>query len=54
MSWLQKVLKVLGKVTDVLIRGRQAGLWTEKQTPGSSPSSPLGSPHKPEDTRGIR
>jgi hypothetical protein len=30
MGWLGKVLKVIGKITDVLIKGREAGLWTEK------------------------
>ena len=27
---LGKVRKVLGKLTDLLIKGRQAGLWSEK------------------------
>jgi len=28
--FLLKLRKVLGKLTDLLIKGRQAGLWTEK------------------------
>lgn len=31
---LGKVRKLLGKLTDVLIKGRQAGLWSEKKGPG--------------------
>jgi len=30
---LGKVRKVLGKLTDLLIKGRQAGLWDRKNTP---------------------
>ncbi len=30
MAILGKVIKVIGKITDVLIQGREAGLWTEK------------------------
>lgn len=26
--------KILGRLTDLLIKGRQAGLWTEKNTVG--------------------
>lgn len=43
MSWISKVFKVLGKLTDILSKGRDAGLWTE------NPSVPgkLGKPHDP-------
>ena len=30
LSIIGTVRKVLGKLTDILIKGRQAGLWTEK------------------------
>jgi hypothetical protein len=33
MGFLKGLLKVLGKLTDVLIKGRQAGLFNEKQGP---------------------
>jgi hypothetical protein len=32
MSWLLKIRKVLTIVTDLLLKGRQAGLWNEKPT----------------------
>ena len=35
MNWLSKVFGVLGKITDVLLKGRQAGLWSEKS--GATP-----------------
>lgn len=28
---LGKAKKILGKLTDVLVKGRQAGLWSEKK-----------------------
>ncbi len=31
---LGKARKVLGKLTDLLIKGRQAGLWSEKNKVG--------------------
>jgi hypothetical protein len=37
-GWLSKVAKVLGKLTDVLVAGRKAGLW-EKQ---AGPNIPQG------------
>lgn len=33
MSWLLKVRKVLGKIADIFIAGREAGLWTKKNNP---------------------
>jgi len=30
LNVLGKVRKILGKITDLLIKGRQAGLWSEK------------------------
>ena len=33
-AWLLVVRKVLGKITDVLIKGRQAGLYDVKKGPG--------------------
>ena len=32
-SALGKVRKILGKLTDLLIKGRQAGLWDKKNGP---------------------
>lgn len=32
-SALGKIRKVLGKLTDLLIRGREAGLWDKGQGP---------------------
>lgn len=32
-GWLTKALKIVGKITDVLIRGRAAGLWYKKAGP---------------------
>lgn len=49
---LGKVVKVLGKITDVLIKGREAGLWTEKpNVPGK-----MGKPHDPSfpDIKGYK
>lgn len=40
MKWLSKVLKVIGKITDVLIKGREAGLWSEGQGPNVSKGKP--------------
>lgn len=37
MGFLSKLLKVIGKITDVLIRGRQAGLWDKGQGPDLNP-----------------
>jgi len=31
---LGKARKILGKLTDLLIKGRQAGLWSEKNKVG--------------------
>ena len=33
LSVLGKARKILGKITDFLIKGRQAGLWTENNKP---------------------
>lgn len=42
MTLLGKVRKIIGKLTDILIQGRQAGLWTEKDgaKPGAAPHDP--------------
>jgi len=45
----KKIASFLGKLTDVLIKGRQAGLWSQKQG-----GSTLDQPHKPEDIGGIK
>lgn len=49
MADLKKILlgarKVLGKLTDLLMMGRNAGLWTEK--PGIGGASDKGLPHQP-------
>lgn len=39
---LGKLWKLIGKLTDILIQGRQAGLWTEKDgvRPGAAPHDP--------------
>lgn len=37
LSVLGKVRAVLGKLTDLLIKGRQAGLWDEKNGPNPGP-----------------
>lgn len=34
-SWLTKALKIVGKITDVLVRGRAAGLWDKKAGPNN-------------------
>lgn len=34
MKWLTAIRKFLGAITDVLIKGRQAGLYDEKNGPG--------------------
>lgn len=47
MGWLSKVLKVLGKLTDVLVKGRQAGLWDKGHGPNVGNPPSLGSPHDP-------
>lgn len=49
---LGKIVKVIGKVTDVLIKGREAGLWTEK--PGVTVGK--GKPHDPSfpDIKGYK
>lgn len=33
MGFLRKVIVVLGKLTDLLLKGREEGLWSEKQGP---------------------
>jgi hypothetical protein len=33
VGFLLKVRKVLGIITDLLLKGRQAGLWNEKNRP---------------------
>ena len=40
------VRKVLGKITDVLLIGRNAGWWSRKPGIGDSTGS-KGTPHKP-------
>jgi hypothetical protein len=47
MNWISffgKARKVIGKITDILIRGREAGLWTEKPGVGTINQ---GKPHDP-------
>ena len=34
LGTLGKIRKLIGKLTDLLIKGRQAGLWDEKPGPG--------------------
>lgn len=48
-----KVRKVLGKITDLLLQGRQAGLWSEK--PGVN-TGVGNKPHDPTmpDLKGYR
>lgn len=36
MGFLSKLFKIIGKITDVLIKGRQAGLWDKGQGPDFS------------------
>lgn len=43
LKFLGKARKIVGKITDILIRGREAGLWTEK--PGIGVDK--GKPHDP-------
>lgn len=35
--WL-KIRKILGTITDALLKGREAGLWQEGKGPTSKPS----------------
>lgn len=52
ISVLGKLRKLVGKLTDILIRGREAGLWTKKPGVGS----PGDKPHDPTfpDIKGYR
>ena len=34
LGFLGKAREILGKLTDILIKGRQAGLWSEKNKVG--------------------
>jgi hypothetical protein len=47
---LGKIVKVLGKITDVLIKGREFGLWSEKG------GAKVEKPHDPAgpDLKGFR
>lgn len=47
MSVWGKVRKVLGKLTDLLLWGRQRGLWTEKQGRHEMNDRPPELPHEP-------
>lgn len=38
MNWLLKLRKILGALTDALIKGRQAGLWDRKNGPPGGPT----------------
>ena len=40
------------KIAEILFKGRQAGMWSEKK--GPTTVFDKGLPHKPEDTKGIR
>ncbi len=37
-SWLLKIRKVMTKITDLLLKGREAGLWQEGHGPTSKGS----------------
>jgi len=37
MGWLLKVRKILGAITDALIKGRKAGLWDRRNGPPPTP-----------------
>jgi len=45
MLFLGKIRKILGALTDLLLKGRQAGLYTEDHS--STNTSPLDKPHRP-------
>jgi hypothetical protein len=40
----------LVKIAEIIFKGRQAGLWSEKHKPGLN----LDQPAKPEDIKGIK
>lgn len=40
----------LVKIAEIILKGRKAGLWSQKQGPGLG----LDRPSKPEDIRGIK
>jgi hypothetical protein len=44
-----KLIDWIVKVAKIIVKGREAGMWSETNKPGSN----LNKPHKPEDTRGI-
>jgi len=45
-----KFIDWIVKIAKIVVRGREAGLWSEKNKPGLG----LDKPHKPEDIKGIK
>jgi hypothetical protein len=45
-----KIWDWIVKIAQVIVKGRQAGMWSEKH----GTSLDLDRPHKPEDTKGIK